>query len=48
MSEVVAGSKPDPEHLVFEYLADPRPDLKDVIILQYSNMVERIARRFSG
>ncbi len=48
MSEAVAGSMHDPEHLVLEYLNDPRPDLKDVIILQYSNMVERIARRFSG
>ncbi|MBS1709711.1 MAG: sigma-70 family RNA polymerase sigma factor [Armatimonadetes bacterium] len=33
---------------MLEYLADPRPDLKDLVILHYAGMVERIARRFSG
>lgn len=48
MSEALAGSKRDVEQLVLEYIEDPRPDLKDLIILQCSGMVERIARRFSG
>ncbi|MBV6458071.1 MAG: RNA polymerase sigma factor FliA [Fimbriimonadaceae bacterium] len=38
----------DPESLVVRYLDDPRPDLKDLIIVEYSGLVERIARRFSG
>lgn len=38
----------DPELVVQRYVEDPRPDLKDVILVQYSGMVERIARRFSG
>lgn len=38
----------DPESLVQRYLEYPREDLKDLIILQYAPMVERIARRFSG
>lgn len=38
----------DGDNLVLRYLADPRPDLKDLIMVQYSNLVERIARRFSG
>lgn len=48
MSEALAGSKRDVEQLVLEYLDHPKPDLKDMIILQCSGMVERIARRFSG
>jgi RNA polymerase sigma-B factor len=38
----------DGEGLVLRYIADPQPDLKDLIMVQYSNLVERIARRFSG
>lgn len=48
MSEQLANEKRDAEALVVEYVRDPRPDLKDLIIVQYSSMVERIARRFSG
>lgn len=48
MSEALAGNRKDAEQLVAEYVVDPRPDLKDLIILQCSGMVERIARRFSG
>jgi RNA polymerase sigma-B factor len=38
----------DPESLVQRYLENPREDLKDLIIVQYAPMVERIARRFAG
>ncbi len=38
----------DPEGLVNRYLADPRPDLKDLIMVQYAGLVERVARKFSG
>jgi len=38
----------DPEELVQRYMERPREDLKDLIIVQYGPMVERIARRFSG
>jgi RNA polymerase sigma-B factor len=38
----------DSEGMVLRYLSDPRPDLKDLIMVQYANLVERIARRFSG
>ncbi|MBI1755639.1 MAG: sigma-70 family RNA polymerase sigma factor [Fimbriimonas ginsengisoli] len=38
----------DAESLVLRYLDDPRPDLKDVIIVQYASLVERTARKFSG
>lgn len=38
----------DAEGLVARYVADPRPDLKDLIMVQYAGLVERIARRFSG
>ena len=48
MSEGLAKNKVDGEALVAQYLADPRPDLKDMIIVHYGPMVERIARRFRG
>lgn len=48
MSEALAQKRDDAERLVLAYLADPRPDLKDLIIVHYAPMVERIARRFSG
>lgn len=38
----------DPESLVQRFMENPREDLKDLIIVQYAPMVERIARRFSG
>jgi RNA polymerase sigma-B factor len=38
----------DPEELVSRFLANPRPDLKDVIMVQYAGLVERTARKFSG
>lgn len=38
----------DQEGLVQRYLEDPRPDLKDMIMVQYAGLVERIARKFSG
>mgnify|MGYP000008683627 CR=1 FL=1 len=38
----------DGEGLVLRYLKDKQPDLKDLIMVQYSNLVERVARRFSG
>jgi len=38
----------DQEGLVLRYLENQRPDLKDMIMVEYSGLVERIARRFSG
>lgn len=38
----------DAEGLVLRYLKKPTPDLKDLIMVQYANLVERTARRFSG
>lgn len=38
----------DGEELVARYLANPRPDMRDLIMVQYANLVERVARRFSG
>ncbi len=42
------GLNQDSEGMVLRYLKDPRADLKDLIMVQYANLVERIARRFSG
>ena len=36
------------ENLVLRYLEDPRPELKDMIMVTYSGLVERTARKFSG
>ena len=47
MSESL-GLHQDSEGMVLRYLRDPKPDLKDLIMVQYANLVERIARRFSG
>lgn len=41
-----AGS--DSESTVLRYLETRRDDLKDLVMVQYSGMVERIARRFAG
>jgi RNA polymerase sigma-B factor len=38
----------DPEALVARYLEDPRPDLKDLIMVEYAALVERVARKFCG
>ncbi len=38
----------DPEELVLRYLSRPNPALKDLIIVQYAGLVEKIARRFNG
>lgn len=38
----------DPELLVQRYFANPRPDLKDMILVQFGPTVERVARRFAG
>ena len=46
MSEMTISQ--DPEGLVLRYLETPRPDLKDLIMVQYANLVERVARRFVG
>lgn len=36
------------ETLVLRYLEDPRPELKDMIMVTYSGLVERTARKFAG
>lgn len=36
------------ENLVIRYIANPRSDLRDLIVVRYSSLVERVARRFSG
>jgi RNA polymerase sigma-B factor len=38
----------DTEDLVLRYIDAPRSELRDLIVLQYSSLVERIARKFSG
>ncbi len=40
--------QPDTEALVLRYLETKRDDLRDLIMVQYASMVERIARRFAG
>lgn len=47
MSESIRTHQ-DPEGLVLRYLKKPTPDVKDLIMVQYAGLVERIARRFSG
>lgn len=48
MLESTLAARHDPEGLVAEYVRTQKAELKDLIIIQYSGMVERIARRFSG
>lgn len=48
MSEQNINLHQDQEGLVMRYLENPREDLRDLIMVQYATMVERIARRFSG
>ena len=38
----------DAEELVLRYLEHPRPELKDLIMVTYTGLVERTARKFSG
>jgi RNA polymerase sigma-B factor len=38
----------DSEELVLRYLENPRPELKDLIMVTYTSLVERTARKFSG
>jgi RNA polymerase sigma-B factor len=38
----------DLEDLVLRYLESPKPDLRDLIVVQYASQVERVARRFAG
>src|ERR1700685_629831 len=47
MSESLSWNQ-DAEGLVLRYLQNPRPDLKDLVMVQYAGLVERIARRFCG
>jgi RNA polymerase sigma-B factor len=42
------GLENDPEGLVLRYVENPRPDLKDLIMVQYSGLVERVARKYAG
>src|SRR6185503_19674571 len=42
------GLDHDPEGLVLRYVENPRPDLKDLIMVQYSSLVERVARKYAG
>ncbi|MGV3617654.1 MAG: sigma-70 family RNA polymerase sigma factor [Fimbriimonas sp.] len=46
----MAQTKPqhDPEELVVRYVENPRPELKDLIMVQFAGLVERTARKFSG
>ena len=48
MAELAGRKHVDLEELVAAYMATPTPDLKDVIIVHCSGLVEKIARRFSG
>lgn len=47
MAEITSLQQ-DPEDLVARYLCDPKPDLKDLIMVQYAGLVERTARKFCG
>lgn len=38
----------DPEELITRYLGNPRPELKDLIMVEFAGLVERTARKFSG
>ncbi len=48
MLDTTTALNQDPESLVAEYVNNPSPALKDLITLEYTGMVERLARRFSG
>lgn len=38
----------EPELLVQRYLERPTPDLKDMVLVQFTSTVERVARKFAG
>jgi len=38
----------DPEGIVLRYIEDPRPDMADLVMIHYSGLVERVARKFAG
>lgn len=42
------GLEHDPEGLVLRYVENPRDDLKDLIMVQYAPLVERVARKYAG
>lgn len=42
------GLEHDPEGLVLRYVENPRDDLKDLIMIQYASLVERVARKYAG
>jgi RNA polymerase sigma-B factor len=44
----IAGENHDPELLVLRYLEDPRDELRELIMGEYTSLVERTARRFNG
>lgn len=46
--EDIGNVPQDAEVLVRRYLERPQPDLKDLIMVQFAGLVERIARRFAG
>lgn len=48
MSENLGQALSEAELMVLEYVQNPRPDLKDLIIVHYAHLVERTARRFAG
>lgn len=48
MTEYLGQSGNDGESLVADYVRNPRSDLKDLIIVHYATLVERIARKFAG
>jgi RNA polymerase sigma-B factor len=48
MAEHNVNMHHDHEGLVMRYIENPRDDVRDLIMVQYASMVERIARRFSG
>lgn len=48
MAEFAGKRQVDVEQLVAAFVANPTPDIKDVIIVHCSGLVERIARRFAG
>ncbi len=48
MSDTQSGIYSEGEELVARYLEQPRPDIKDLIMVQYAGLVERVARKFAG
>ena len=42
------GLERDPEGLVLRYIDNPRDDVRDLIMVQYAGLVERVARKYAG